>query len=132
MRSILLAAVFFTTLVAGAAQSLTTLTMLSAATTTTSSANFAPYGPHKTFYAKGTTSTGAGAATIIFEAANATSSVATDWVALCTVSLVLSTTSASDGCAVDSTWKFVRARISAISGTDATVTAIMGSESAGR
>lgn len=102
------------------------VTMQSAATTTATGTAVEPWVGLKTFNARGTTSAGAGAATIRIEANNYNSAVATDWVLLCTITLTLSTTSAGDGCSTDSAWKYVRSRITAISGTDATVYTYVG------
>jgi hypothetical protein len=70
------------------------------------------------FYAEGDTSAGAGAATIVVEAKPEGGSV---WVLLGTISLTLGTTKTADGFAIDAPWGEVRMRVSAISGTDATV-----------
>lgn len=70
-----------------------------------------------TFQADGTTSSGAGAATIVVEVSNNGS----NWLTAGTITLTLSTTSSSDGFALDAPWVWVRGRVSAISGTGASV-----------
>ncbi len=70
-----------------------------------------------TFQAYGTTTAGAGAATIKIQVSNNE----TDWLDLGTISLTLSTTSSSDGFAAEAPWQYVRANVTAISGTGASV-----------
>ena len=76
----------------------------------------------RTFQASGTTSSGSGAATILIEVSNDE----TNWLTLGTITLTLGTSSTTDGFTSDAPWAFVRARVSAISGTDAAVTAYIG------
>ena len=108
-------------------------TLLDAVTTTQASARHHINGPKATFSANGETSAGAGAATIIVEV----SLVATpstdvsgdglaDWITAGTITLTLATTMASDGFALDAPWRWARARLSAISGTGAAVSVLMG------
>jgi len=70
----------------------------------------------------GTTSAGAGAATINIEVSN--DGVA--WVVAGTLSLTLATTitttTNTDGFTLDAGWPLIRANVTAISGTDAAVT----------
>lgn len=75
-----------------------------------------------TFQASGATTNGAGAATIVIQVSNDGS----NWLTLGTISLTLSTTSSSDGFAADAPWAYIRANITALSGTGAAVTVIMG------
>ena len=77
----------------------------------------------KTFQAKGTTTAGAGAATIIIEVTNDTT---WPWITLGTITLTLGTAATSDGLAMLAGWKYVRARLSAISGTGAAVSVAVG------
>lgn len=93
-----------------------------AVTATGAQEAFKPRGSKKVFQAYGNTSAGAGAATIVIEG----SIFGTNYVTLGTISLTLGTTVTSDGFAIDAPWPFVRARISAISGTNASVTGDMG------
>lgn len=76
-----------------------------------------------TFQASGTTSAGAGAATIKVQVSNDNS----NWLDLATISLTLSTTADTAGTAVDANWGYVRGNVTALSGTDAAVTLVMGS-----
>ena len=83
----------------------------------------------KTFQAYGITSAGAGAATVVIEASNLSSPTAgtrVDWVTLGTITLTLSTTRSGDGFVSDARWRYIRAYVSAISGTNATVNVFMG------
>ena len=103
--------------------------LLDAVIATERGSNHPPRGVKRTFQAEGTTSAGAGAATIIIQASNATAPAAAtdvDWVTLGTITLTLATTKSNDGFTTDAAWRWVRARLSAISGTDATVTVWMG------
>lgn len=95
-----------------------------AQTATGSSQAHRPNAGIRTFSAHGTTSAGSGAATIIIEASNQnTPSV---WITLGTITLTLGTTETADAFVSDAPYRYVRARISAISGTDATVYVEMG------
>lgn len=77
---------------------------------------------NRVFQAKGATTAGAGAAAVTFQG----SLDRTNWVAIGSVSLTLGTSETSDGFASDAAWPFVRAVVDSISGTGATVTALMG------
>lgn len=70
----------------------------------------------------GTTSSGAGAATIAVEVSND----GTNWVVAGTIVLVLATTvttgTNTDGFTINAGWAYIRANVTAISGTDAAVT----------
>lgn len=87
--------------------------------------------PKRTFHAYGTTSSGAGSATIMVEVSNfadpGTAANGQNWVTAATITLTLATTQSGDGVAIDAAWRWVRARLSAISGTGATVSVLMGS-----
>jgi hypothetical protein len=103
--------------------------MLDAATATSSSANFKPATGVRTFQAYGATSSGAGAATIVIEVSNieaAVNSTNVDWITAGTITLTLATTRSSDGFTMDAPWRNVRARVTAISGTGAAVSVVMG------
>jgi hypothetical protein len=76
----------------------------------------------RVFQAKGTTSAGAGAATVLVQVSCNNS----DWITLGTITLTLGTVSTSDGLASSASWPYVRGNITAISGTTATVTLYMG------
>lgn len=98
------------------------LTMLSGATTTSTSSTYSLWGKDWTFQAYGSTSSGSGAATILIQVSNVDTDAA--FITMGTISLTLGTTVTADGFASGARWKFVRAKISAISGTGASVTVI--------
>ncbi len=102
-------------------------TMLSAATTPRDSAAFQGYGRSRTFQASGATSSGAGSATVVIEVTNFENPTNADWLTLGTITLTLGTTRTSDGFASLAAWAKYRARVSAISGTGASVDVMMGS-----
>lgn len=79
-------------------------------------------GPHRVYAARGTTSAGAGAATILIQG----SLDGTNWITLATITLTLATTSSADGFASTAPWPYIRANVSAISGTGAAVTVDAG------
>lgn len=77
-----------------------------------------------TVQARGATSAGAGAATIVIEVSNVEAPTAdTQWITAGTITLTLGTTEVTDGFAINASWRNIRARVSAISGTNATVSA---------
>lgn len=78
--------------------------------------------PKRTFQLDGTTSAGAGAVEVDVEVSNDN----TNFIVLGTITLVLATTSSSDGFASDAPWQYVRGNVQSISGTDAAVTLTMG------
>jgi len=77
---------------------------------------------NRTFQAAGTTSSGAGTASINVEVSNNNA----DWIVAATIGLTLGTTSTSDGFVTSANWTYVRGRVTSISGTGATVTLYMG------
>jgi hypothetical protein len=81
-----------------------------------------PLGNKRTFQAIGNTSAGAGASTIEIQVSND----GTNFHTVDTLSLTLSTTVSSDVYETAAPWKFVRGNVATISGTDATVSLIMG------
>lgn len=83
--------------------------------TTTAGVAIEPILPVRVFHAK-VVGTGAVTATVIVEV----SLDNTTWITAATITLS-GTTSAADGFTMDAPWRYVRARISAISGTGATV-----------
>ena len=95
--------------------------LLNAATATGAGLAYA-MGGKRTFQASGLTTAGAGAATIKIQVSND----ASNWLDLGTISLTLSSSSSSDGFAADAPWGYVRANLTAISGTNAAVTVRMG------
>ncbi len=96
--------------------------MLDAVIVTGASAAFVPVSNLRTFQAAGTTSAGAGAATVVISGSND----GVNFITIGTITLVLATSSSSDGFASDAAWKYVNANVTAISGTNATVTVYLG------
>ena len=78
--------------------------------------------PKATIQASGSTTAGSGSATIVIEVSNDD----TNWITAGTITLTLGTTSTTDGFTTDAPWKYIRARVTALSGTGASVTALMG------
>lgn len=78
---------------------------------------------NKAFQVKGSTSSGAGAASVVVEVSN---NPAWPWITLATISLTLGTTETSDGVVMLAGWKWVRIRVASISGTEAKVSASVG------
>lgn len=77
----------------------------------------------KTFQASGTTSAGAGSATI---AVQGSVDNGTSWDTIGTITLTLATTSSSDSFTSDDRYPLVRGNVTAISGTGASVNLVMG------
>jgi hypothetical protein len=98
------------------------VTLLSSAIATGAGEVHQPVRSQRTFQGYGSVSASTGSATIKIQASNDGS----NWLDLGTISLSLTTTASSDGFASDAPWKHVRANVTAISGTDATVTVTMG------
>lgn len=98
--------------------------MMDAATSTATGTVIFKDAPNATFQAYGTTTAGAGAATILIQGSNV--DVDADYITLGTISLVLGTTAVADGFTTSAPWKYVRAKLTAISGTNAAVSVIMG------
>ncbi len=99
------------------------LPLLTAATATSSSDAIEPYHTNRSFEAFGTTDSGSGAATVIIEVRNSENS---DWHTLATITLTLSASVSGDGVVTTAAWRYVRARLSALSGTGAAVSCNMG------
>ena len=103
--------------------------ILDAATTTATSAVFRPMREQRSFHVYGATSSGVGSATVAIEVSNIAppvNSTNVDWIQLGTVTLTLGTTRVSDGFVSIGAWTYVRARVTAISGTGAAVSVQMG------
>lgn len=100
------------------------LTPEAGATTTGALPRIYKDSPYATFQAYGTTTGGTGAATIKIQGSNVDDPNA--YVDLGTISLTLGTTLTADGLATTAPWKFVRANITALSGTGANVQVLMG------
>lgn len=108
-----------------------TIVLANAVTATGAGFAFGPLGDSitpkssRTFMASGETTAGAGAATVLIQVSNDKSNTA-NWMTAGTISLTLGTTTTADGLVIDAPWEFVRANVSAISGTGADVTVTMG------
>jgi len=84
-------------------------------------------GTYHTFQSHGTTSAGAGAATIKIQVSNvSTPTEDGHWIEAGDVSLTLGTTRTASGFALNAAWRWVRANVTAISGTNATVSVLIG------
>jgi len=92
-------------------------TLLNAATATGASQALSLRDGDKAFQVYGTTSAGAGAATIDVEVSND----GTRWDTVATLTLTLSTTEDVESWSMDAFWAYARYYVTAISGTDATV-----------
>lgn len=116
---------------AGQAQqvSMSSVQLLTDAATTGPGERQSPRCVNRTFQAMGTTSSGTGSASIIIEASDKATPVegtTADWTPLGTITLTLGTTQTNDGFVSQASWRWVRARISSISGIGATVNAYLG------
>lgn len=102
---------------------LTAVTTTSAACSASTRIDARAFGPLRTFSASGTTSAGAGAATVIVYGSTLGT---TTWVSLGTITLTLATTitavTNTDGFVSQAPWPYLCARVTAISGTNAAVT----------
>ena len=89
----------------------------------TASDTIHPWNGRLTFFATGTTSGGAGTATVLVEA----SLDNTTFVLLGTLTLSWTNpTVGADGIAIDAPWRYIRMRLTAITGTAASVDGWMG------
>ena len=123
MKTLILG-LFLISSVAFARTNVDKVTILKDAIATGASTHYLPFGVKRTFQAEGETSTGAGSATIDIEVSNDCS----NYITAGTITLTLGTTTVDDGFATDAAWKCVRANVTAISGTDATVSVHMGQQ----
>ena len=102
--------------------------LLDAATTTTGPGQVAVASAHadpmviRTHQVSGKTTAGAGAAAVDIQVSNN----GRVWLTLGTVTLTLGEDEVTDGFASGAQWRFVRANVTSISGTGASVTAEMG------
>jgi len=99
-----------------------TTTLLSAATTTGAGSAKPRDAAMCTFQARGTTSAGAGSATVQVQG----SLDGVSWDTIGTITLTLGTTVTSDGFTSQDKYEFHRGNVSAISGTGAAVTLLRG------
>lgn len=102
------------------------VTLLNAVAATGAGSIVAAQDSRATFHAHGTTSSGAGSATIKVEVSNKNNPASGDWITLGTITLTLGTASTGDGFVSNAPWAYVRGNVTAISGTGATVNLIMG------
>lgn len=131
MRVLAVLMAFITWGSAGHAQqvSMSSVQLLADATTTATGEKHSPRCVNRTFQAMGTTSSGSGSGVVVIEASNKPAPVEAtnvDWTTLGTITLTLGTTQTNDGFVSSASWRWVRARVSSISGTGATVNAHMG------
>lgn len=98
-----------------------TLTVFNARTSTGASDVFQPWGTRRTVEIT-VAGTGAVSTTVQVQISNDES----NWINLTTLT-VAGTTTATDGAAMDAAWRYMRLNITALSGTGAAVTAIVGS-----
>lgn len=105
-----------------AQKTVTAYTLMSAATTVAAGDTKQGVGDAKTYQASGTTSSGAGSATIAVQCSNN----GTNWDTVGTITLTLSTTTSSDSFASADRCAYVRGNVTAISGTGASVNLHMG------
>jgi hypothetical protein len=96
--------------------------LLSAATATGAGESHSPWTNFRTFQAVGRTTAGAGGVDADVEGSND----GINWIDLGTITLVLSTTDSTDGFASDAAWRYVRANVTSISGTGASVDVWLG------
>jgi hypothetical protein len=80
--------------------------------------------PYSTFQMYGATTSGVGTATVLIQGSNIDS--ANMYITIGTISLTLGTTVTADGFTTTAPWKYVRANITALTGTGANVTVLMG------
>lgn len=97
--------------------------LLAAATATGAGAGKPSICDYKTYQAWGTTTAGSGAATILIQGSI---NGGTSWDTIATITLTLTTTASSDSFTSTDRYTLVRANCTAISGTGASVNAVMG------
>ena len=98
--------------------------LLDAATTTATGNGYSGHADYKTYSLWGKTTAGAGSVTAEIEGSN-NGGLSWDATAIGTITVTLSTSYASDSFTSTDRFEMVRARITAISGTGATVSAEM-------
>jgi hypothetical protein len=75
-----------------------------------------------TYQAIGSTTAGAGSCTVSIEVSNN----GINWLTFATITLTLGTTATTDGVVLDAPWSYARAKLTAITGTNAKVTVLQG------
>jgi len=112
-----------------ALETVSSVQLLTNVTTTLTGGKYAPRCVNRTFQGMGTTSSGSGSAALIVEASDKPipdEGTTGDWTTLGTITLTLGTTQTNDGFVSQASWRWVRVRVSSISGTGATVNAYLG------
>lgn len=99
-----------------------TVPLIEAATTTGANSPLPGWAGTKTYQANGTTTAGAGTATILVQGSNDR----TNWDTIGTLSLTLATATSSDSFASSDRYAYVRGNVSALTGTGASVNLNMG------
>jgi len=100
-------------------------------TTTASPTNSVPLykeSPYSSFQAIATASSGTVTGTVLIQVSNEDDTfngVKSNWITIATISLT-GTTTATDGFTTIAPWRYVRASVTAISGTSATIEVLMG------
>lgn len=101
--------------------------LLDAATGTTTGSTHSPIQNERTYQVQHSTTAGAGAATVVIQVSDVDApAVAGDWIDFATFTLTLSTSLATEGVTMDAPWRHVRGKVTAISGTGASITLWMG------
>lgn len=80
--------------------------------------------PFATFQAYGSTTAGAGTAVVAIQGSNIDNANA--YITLGTITLTLGTTITADGFATTAPWKYMRANVTELTGTGASVNVLMG------
>lgn len=93
-------------------------------TTTATGDSVEPWSTNRSYEVYGTTSAGSGSAIVVVEVRNSENS---SWKTMATVTLTLGTAVTSDGFVSSAAWRYVRARVTTLTGTTATVAANVGS-----
>ena len=99
-----------------------TQALLTNATTTGAGNSFEPWGDTRTYGATGVCDD-SGTAVISIEVRNDSNAA---WILMGTITITLSPTASGDGFSSIVPWKYVRARITSLSGTNATISVFMG------
>lgn len=107
------------------------VTILSEATATGAGSTFTPHSNCKTFQAIGRTTSGSGSVVVKIQGSLTGGTYDDEWIDVQTITLTLSNDRAStntDGQASESVWVYMRAKVTSISGTGASVDVHMGIE----
>lgn len=101
--------------------------LLDAVTSTGAGNKIALSGSKHTFQAMGITSSGSGTAVVNIEVSSVELPASnSDWVLAGTITISFGTTAVADGFTMNAPWKWARARLTSITGTNASVTAWKG------